>query len=218
LTALGAWHGTCLGPGVPHSRNLWVAALVHLAFSLGCSDDQARTFEPRPGKAIHSVTTFESQNLDSIETDHVAVNGIRARVRCETCHSMVDIGDVAQSTKQLEEFHQGLQLSHGNLKCGSCHEPGSPLLLHLATGETIPMTDAMVLCSQCHGTQRRSYDSGSHGGMNGHWDLSRGPRLRNQCVHCHDAHAPQIATAMPVLPPRDRGQLPDSGAKKGGHE
>lgn len=66
------------------------------------------------------------------------------------------------------------------------------------------MTEAITLCSQCHGPQRTSFDRGVHGGMTGHWDLSRGPRERNNCVDCHDPHAPKFVGGAPVHLPRDR--------------
>ena len=40
--------------------------------------------------------------------------------------------------------------------------------------------------------------------MNGYWDLGRGPRIRNTCVNCHDAHVPTYQGALPMPPPRDR--------------
>jgi hypothetical protein len=163
-----------------------------------------------PGPKAHPIVRAEAAALTSIETDVNGLNGARARVRCETCHAKVDEGQPARAPADLRAFHQGLTFTHGTLACAACHQTGEPLLLHLATGETLPMTEAMQLCSQCHGPQRRAYDDGSHGGMNGHWDLSRGPRLRNQCVHCHDPHAPQIPKVQPVLPPRDRGLVSHS--------
>jgi formate-dependent nitrite reductase cytochrome c552 subunit len=77
------------------------------------------------------------------------------------------------------------------------------------------MRDAMQLCAQCHGPQFRDYTHGSHGGMQGHWDLSRGPRLRNHCVDCHDPHTPQFQPSNPVLPPADR-LLPPAGPSRPG--
>lgn len=184
---------------------------------LGCDGDQQRAFQPAPGPASHPVVIAESANLTSIETDVLTPQGGVARVRCETCHAQVDVGEPAKSPEELVAFHRGFKLKHGNLECASCHQPGEPLSLKLATGEGIPMEDAMTLCSQCHGPTRRSYDNGSHGGMNGSWDLSRGPRLRNQCVHCHDPHGPALPQVVPVLPPRDRGELPDPQATKEHH-
>ena len=184
---------------------------------VACNEDRPHTFQPRPGEPSFDVHIASAENLTSIETDALTHNGKPTRVRCETCHAQVDIGKPARAPNELAAFHKGLKFAHGTLACSACHEPGEPLLLRLATGETIPMTEAMTLCSQCHGPKRRSYDNGSHGGMNGHWDLSRGPRLRNQCVHCHDPHSPKLTPVAPVHPPRDRGQLPQNSAIKGAH-
>ncbi len=100
--------------------------------------------------------------------------------------------------------HAGLEVKHGDLACASCHAPTSRSHLRLADGREIPLRDAMALCAQCHGTQKRDYDHGAHGGMRGYWDLTRGPRERNHCVSCHDPHAPKFGTFMPVHPPKDR--------------
>ena len=54
------------------------------------------------------------------------------------------------------------------------------------------------------GPQRRDYDHGAHGGMQGYWDLRRGPRTRNHCVECHDVHSPAFGAFRPMPAPRDR--------------
>ena len=51
-------------------------------------------------------------------------------------------------------------------------------------------------------------ERGLHGGMNGHWDLTRGGRTRNTCVNCHDPHTPKFPQVLPVLSPRDRVAVP----------
>ena len=65
----------------------------------------------------------------------------------------------------------------------------------------------MRLCAQCHGPQFRDYGKGAHGGMEGHWDLSRGGRTRNHCVDCHDPHVPAIRQVQPAGRARDRRPL-----------
>lgn len=226
----------CFGRTRPRRRNFAVAREVLFARSvfrlppffqliaatccsslLACNEDRPYEFQPRPSAPNFQVRIAPAENLISIETDALTHAGKPTRVRCETCHAEVDTGKPARAADELTAFHQGLKFAHGTLACSACHEPGEPLRLRLATGETIAMTEAMSLCSQCHGPTRRSYDNGSHGGMNGHWDLSRGPRLRNQCVHCHDPHSPQITPVAPVHPPRDRGHPPQRSANKGVH-
>jgi len=130
--------------------------------------------------------------------------GQPADVTCATCHAVLSppprLPDTAQ---ELGGPHAGLRFDHGSNTCRSCHDPGAWDRLRLASGETLPMTEAMRLCAQCHGPQHTNYLRGSHGGMSGHWDLSRGDRLRNHCVDCHDPHVPRFPRYQPMPPPRD---------------
>jgi formate-dependent nitrite reductase cytochrome c552 subunit len=143
--------------------------------------------------------------LTGVETGATDALGRPVRVACATCHALRRPDALPASTAELDEFHQGLTFAHGELTCATCHVIGDQTTLHLADGREIAMTEAMQLCRQCHGTQGRDYDHGAHGGMTGHWDLSVGGRVRNHCIDCHDAHAPQFQASRPVLPPRDRG-------------
>ena len=68
----------------------------------------------------------------------------------------------------------------------------------------------MTLCAQCHGPQFRDYQHGAHGGMTGYWDLTKGGRMRNNCIDCHDPHAPKYPTVTPG--PRPERPLPDAEA------
>jgi hypothetical protein len=131
-------------------------------------------------------------------------------VSCATCHTTTQPNFETRWTNDLHQFHQGLQIAHGGLSCLSCHNAGDYDQLRLADSRSLAFSDSMTLCSQCHGSQRRDYDIGLHGGMTGHWDLTRGGRTRNTCVDCHDPHAPAFPRVMPVLAPRDRISVPSS--------
>ncbi len=134
--------------------------------------------------------------------------GTELMVGCSTCHSMKVQEKRKHDAAALQDFHKGLTVKHGKLGCTSCHGKERPDQFHLATGDTLTGNDVMPLCSQCHGPQKRDYDRGSHGGMNGHWDRSKA-RTRNHCVDCHDPHVPAIGQMKPVLPPAERRPLDD---------
>ena len=76
--------------------------------------------------------------------------------------------------------------------------------LRSADGRRIPYAEVMTLCSQCHGSQATAFAHGAHGGMTGFWDLSRGPQMKNNCIDCHDPHAPQFPKMVVEFKPRDR--------------
>lgn len=130
--------------------------------------------------------------------------GRSGTVACSTCHSVREPNFENKSVKDLDQFHQGMPFSHGKLSCYSCHNPSDADTLRLADGTAVSYPDVMTLCGQCHGTQLRDYEHGAHGGMNGHWDLSRGPRTRNNCIDCHAPHQPQFPSMKVTFKPRDR--------------
>jgi hypothetical protein len=140
----------------------------------------------------------------SVDTGEVDWRGDPISVSCATCHATRAANLDNRGADDLDEFHQGLTYAHGSLSCVSCHNRGDYDTLALADGTSIPYAETITLCAQCHGPQFRDYQHGSHGGMSGYWDRTRGPRVRNHCLACHDAHAPAYPSMFPVAPPNDR--------------
>ena len=66
----------------------------------------------------------------------------------------------------------------------------------------------MTLCSQCHGPQATAFEHGAHGGMNGYWDLTRGPQMKNNCIDCHDPHVPAYPKMIVGFKAKDRFNTP----------
>jgi hypothetical protein len=188
-----------------------IASLLCLALP-ACNRDQPDVLQPRPSpERAGIVTIHEPLKLTSVEVPGKTDGAGRPlRVACVTCHAVRDAGAGARFPERaadLKEFHAGLVVDHGKLACTSCHvdRAGGPPRLHLADGSELATSEAMRLCGQCHGGKLSQYERGAHGGMTGHWDLSRGGRTRNHCVDCHDPHYPPFQPSRPVLPPRDRG-------------
>lgn len=150
----------------------------------------------------YEIETLGVPSMPTVQTDVITHSGATAEVACATCHTTRTPAPT-RNTEDLDEFHQGLVMKHGDLSCLSCHNSDNYDTLKLADGTEVGFENVMQLCAQCHGPQSRDYHNGSHGGMNGYWDLSRGPRQRNACTVCHDAHAPAYPQLMPVFPPKD---------------
>lgn len=148
----------------------------------------------------------------------VGPDGVEQTLDCNVCHATKPPDLTTRHSRDLNLFHQGLMIDHGALSCITCHNPvDGYATLHLADGRSLPYPEVMQLCAQCHGTQYRDYQRGSHGGMTGFWDLQAGPRERNNCVDCHDPHAPKYPEVMPAPGPRDRFLTPpiSEGASHG---
>lgn len=191
----------------------WVVTAGTLIFSAsGCQPESAHsepamagTQTPASAALLHDVAIRQPPVPSGVITAARDARGEPVALSCQACHSVrLSKGSTAGSA-ELDEFHQGLQMSHGRLTCVSCHNPADGYAsLRLADGRSVPFAESMTLCAQCHGQQFRDYQRGAHGGMTGHWDLTRGGRTRNHCLHCHDPHAPKYPTFMPVAGPRDR--------------
>lgn len=166
-----------------------------------------------PVPPLHSVTIRKPAGPPVIQTGLTDPHGKPITIACNTCHAGKTVNSDSRVGDDLKLFHQGLRGNHGKLACVACHNPAEQYAsLRLADGKAVPYPEVMQLCAQCHGPQARDYEHGSHGGMNGYWDLSRGPRTRNNCIDCHDPHSPRYPLVMPMRGPNDRFLAP---AKKG---
>lgn len=187
------------------------AGLVLLCFVLACG---SKASSPHLAKnAPHSrQAKFETEIRAAPGSGKLELHGAQNKGRtlnCHVCHMGSDarrsLSKRIEQSRDSEDFiHKDVELQHGDLSCASCHDQNAGAQLHLADGTPVSTQDTMKLCAQCHGPQYRDYQQGAHGGMQGHWDLSRGPRQRNHCRHCHGAHRPAFPLVRPVAPPRDR--------------
>lgn len=174
----------------------------------GFADPERRQGPEVSGPAGGVVEIHQPSTLGVVDTPLRDVHGVPVGVACATCHGPDADGAVlADARGNPEAMHGSVELVHGTLTCGSCHDPDDRRFLRLADGQRLELEEAMDLCGQCHGVQLRDYRHGSHGGMTGHWDLRRGDRSRNHCLDCHGAHDPAYPQLESVFPPQDRGTV-----------
>lgn len=184
---------------------IFAVGIVLLLSKNATPPTEAVAFEPVGDP--HDVVILTPPGIGTLRTGLTDIHGDPVGVACSTCHAdraeLVD-KPMIEHAEDLTEFHTELEFAHGTLTCSSCHHPDDRDKLRLSNQTEVAFTDVMTLCAQCHGTQYRSYENGAHGGMTGYWDLSRGPRERNNCVACHNPHAPAFPQMQPAPPPRDR--------------
>ncbi len=179
-----------------------IVCLAVVVFAAEAAGDPQPAPLPVP---LHAVVRH-SHPTPRVLTGAVEHAGRPATIACSTCHAVRPPNPANHAAADLDQFHQGLQIAHGTNSCLSCHDPGDYDGLRLADGRKVAFADSINLCSQCHGPQRRDYEHGAHGGMNGYWDLTKGGRYRNTCVDCHDPHVPKYQGAIPMPHAHDRFQ------------
>lgn len=153
--------------------------------------------------ALHPVVIRETAGRPQVRVGQ-AQDGTPVTVQCGTCHAIMAPDHTTRRSEDLDIFHQTLRFAHGQLACLSCHNKDDYDRLRLASDDQVEFPNVIQLCSQCHGPQWRDYQNGAHGGMNGYWDLTKGGRVRNNCTHCHDPHAPKYQPVIPAPGPADR--------------
>ena len=184
-----------------------VNATSIIAAASGCQQESIHPTKEviRTVAVRHPVIITEPKSPSKIMTGMLDERGKPIELTCLSCHAIKPANGFATIGTPLQDFHQSLVGRHAQLTCISCHDPDSGYdSLRLADGRKIPFTQSMRLCAQCHGTQYRDYQNGAHGGMAGYWDLSRGSRVRQHCMVCHDPHAPKYPSVKPAPGPNDR--------------
>ena len=199
IVSSGLWWGWCLAAALDGAGAETV---------VGNASNPAGSGRVATNVALHAVHIKTPTGPPGIAAGLTNFQGQAVKVACSSCLGMTQPNIETRAVADLDQFHQGLKYNHGQLTCLSCHNAKNYDTLRLADSRPVEFKDVMTLCSQCHGPQRRDYDMGLHGGMNGHWDLTKGGRTRNNCIQCHDPHAPAFPLVMPVFPPRDRISVP----------
>ena len=181
------------------------AAMQSDSNAIDASADTSQPAATKPAPATRfAVQIRKPSGPPRVETDVKDAHGNLVTVACVTCHATRQPNHENKAVKQLDEFHVGLPFAHGSVNCLSCHNSNDYDSLKLADGTRVEFTGVMTLCAQCHGPQMKDYLHGAHGGMNGYWDLTRGPQLKNNCVDCHNPHSPQFPKMRPTFKPKDR--------------
>ena len=170
---------------------------------------------PRAAEGRHAVEVHKPAGPPVFHTGIKDAHGASVTIACAECHKTRQPNPENRLGRPMAFFHQDLKGAHGSLACVACHNAAEGHgTLRLADGTALPYTEVMQLCAQCHGPQYRDYRHGAHGGMAGHWDLTRGGRTRANCIDCHNPHAPKYQPVQPAKGPNDRGTARE---KESGH-
>lgn len=138
---------------------------------------------------------------------------------CMDCHRIF----LNREPRQKREQHQHIKLQHGiNAGCDDCHALEDRDRLVLRDGRTIPYTEIVSFCAQCHVDKIADWRLGLHGRRIGFWNASKGPHRKFLCTECHDPHRPRhpIMEGLQPLPSPNTLRMgePGSHAADTGHQ
>lgn len=144
---------------------------------------------------------------------------------CYACHDKKTPPTLRFDTNHnliIPKEHANIVMGHGqhnrNNLCYNCHDEENLELLQTRDGRRLMMSESTPLCGSCHGPTYRDWEGGSHGRKTGFWSPSLGPVTREDCVSCHDPHAPDFPARPPAPGPHPlRAPAKPTQAKEGNH-
>lgn len=145
----------------------------------------------------------------------VMINGFEQT--CMNCHRLFPPREVPPGEQLMQHTH--VVLEHGiNDRCRNCHDVENRDMLRLQSGEKIPFSRVVELCSKCHGPTYRDWTRGMHGRTNGYWNSELGEMHRLACSACHNPHTPDVPAMDPLRPlPGPHTLRADSGGEPAVH-
>lgn len=131
-----------------------------------------------------------------------------AHFNCYLCHERGQAPVLrfdAEHRLIVPEEHADITMAHGNHDrnnhCFNCHNEHDRETFQVRDGRKLALGESSQLCGSCHGPTFRDWEAGAHGRTSGHWDRTRGPFHRLDCVNCHDPHAPSLPGRPPLPAP-----------------
>lgn len=203
-----------------------LAGLTLLFLGLGVAFWRETWGNPRPLPSIPPVdpqfTNTAPVRVSAAEL--IRTGGDTSGLACNACHDEkkpVAVHLDAENNVILPEEHKDLVMRHGrnnrNDHCFNCHDSSNLELLLTRDGRKLKIDESTKLCASCHGPTYRDWEVGIHGRLRGHWDRQRGPVVRQDCVSCHDPHAPAFPSMKPAPGPRPLHPAPTGAAELKGH-
>jgi formate-dependent nitrite reductase cytochrome c552 subunit len=172
--------------------------------------------QPQPPPAIPLVDPafLDTATLRESYAELARKEGDLSGFDCYACHEKnkpVPLHYDANHNLIMPKEHEDIVMNHGahnrNNNCYNCHDETNLELLQTRDGRELKFADSTALCGSCHGPTYRDWEAGAHGRISGHWHRARGEFKRQDCVDCHDPHAPKFPARKPAPGPNSlRGE------------
>jgi hypothetical protein len=148
---------------------------------------------------------------------------------CYACHEKNQPPQLRYDANQkliVPPEHSDVVMGHGshgrNNNCFNCHNENNLVTLAPRDGRELKLEDSTPLCGSCHGPTYRDWEMGIHGRTSGYWARNLGGIVRQNCVNCHNPHAPKFPGRKPapgphLLHPTAAGPNPNPNHFTGGN-
>ena len=196
------------GSGATTARVLWALAAAFAAllafFARGAPGRSG------PGEAIPLVDRafLSTETNRRSYADLVRAKEDLSDFDCYGCHEKGRAPVLRFDEHQnliIPREHADIVMGHGehgrNNNCFNCHNENNLELLQTRDGRALRFQDSPQLCGSCHGPTYEDWEAGAHGRISGFWNRQLGPITRQQCVNCHDPHAPAFHGRKPAPGP-----------------
>jgi hypothetical protein len=127
---------------------------------------------------------------------------------CYVCHDKKKPPQLrfdANHNLVVPEEHKDIVMGHGrhnrNNLCYNCHDEANLEVFQTRDGRQLKLSESTPLCGSCHGPTYRDWEAGAHGRTSGYWNRQLGPITRQDCVACHNPHAPAFPGRKPAPGP-----------------
>lgn len=190
----------------PVVLGIFAVILVGLAASFH-AELWGRT-SPAPSIPLVDLSFLETNTVRDSYSELVRKEGDVSGFDCYACHEKgkpLPLHLDADQKIILPKEHEELVMAHGNHNrnnnCYNCHDEANLDLFQTRDGRALKFADSPLLCGSCHGPTYRDWEAGAHGRSSGNWSRAPGTFQRQDCVACHDPHAPKFPPRKPAPGP-----------------
>ncbi|MCX8091825.1 MAG: hypothetical protein N3I86_12985 [Verrucomicrobiae bacterium] len=163
---------------------------------------------PRPTIPLVDTNVLDTAPVRRSYADLLKAGEDLSDFDCYTCHEKGKPPPIRYDENHriiLPKEHSNIVMQHGsherNNHCFNCHNELNLERFQTRDGRELPFAQSTELCGSCHGPTYRDWEAGVHGRTSGFWDRTRGPIRREDCVNCHDPHAPEFPGRKPAPGP-----------------
>ena len=181
--------------------------------------------EPLRPIALTDPQIISTETVRKSYAELVRTGGDASTFECYICHEQENPPTLKFDENHnliIPEEHSNIVMGHGqnnrNNLCFNCHDEKNLEAFQTKDGRELKFEESTQLCGSCHGPTIRDWDAGAHGRTSGHWNREMGPFTKQDCVSCHDPHAPKFPGRKPGPPPHALRPLPPpTGDTEGKH-